>query len=165
MLANGSTAVNARRAEHSAALKVSPKVAKQVSAARGDVAAPLGEGAAPIAPKTLAPDFDPDASVAVFVRLTAGTVAEGVKRIPGKRHSRADMLTAELSVAEARALRLHEAVSFVELGQPLSTPRPQVADTPVSVPSDKLRDVGDYAMHGYGKDVLIGVIDVQGFDF
>jgi len=34
MLANGSTAVNARRAEHAAAVKVSPKVAKRFAPAR-----------------------------------------------------------------------------------------------------------------------------------
>jgi subtilisin family serine protease len=165
MLANGSTAVNARRAEHAAAVKVSPEVAKQVAPARAGVAAPLADGKTAIAPKTLAPDFDPDASVAVFVRLTAGTVAEGIKRIPGRRRARADMLTAELSVAEARALRQHEAVAFVELGQPLSAPRPRRADTHVSGPSKTLRSIGNEADHGYGKDILIGLIDVQGFDF
>src|SRR3954468_13904443 len=165
MLANGSTAVNARRAEHSAAVKVPPEVAERVAPARGDVAAPLAEGETPIPPESLAEDFDPEADVSVFVRLTAGTDAEEIKRIPGRKRSRADMLTAELSVAQARALRRHEAVSFVELGQPLSTPRPRRGDTHDSGPSDTLRAIGDGAMHRYGEDVLIGLIDVQGFDF
>src|SRR3954467_1869675 len=99
MLANGSTAVNARRAEHSAAVKVPPEVAERVAPARGDVAAPpaeggpplppgaaervapargdvaapLAEGETPIPPESLAEDFDPEADVSVFVRLTAGT--------------------------------------------------------------------------------------------
>jgi len=45
------------------------------------------------------------------------------------------MLTAELSVADARKLRLHGAVAFVELGQPLSTPQPRRGDEHAA-PSD-----------------------------
>ena len=165
MLANGSTTVNARRAEHAAAVKVSEQVAARVAPARGDVAAPLAEDEQPIPPETLAEGFDPEADVSVFVRLTAGTAADGVESIPGRTRSRADMLTAELSVAEARALRQHPAVSFVELGQPLSTPRPRHGDTRRSAPSEAPRNIGDGRVHHFGRDVLIGLIDVQGFDF
>jgi subtilisin family serine protease len=101
----------------------------------------------------------------VFVRLTAGTAADGVADIPGPKRTRADMLTAELSVAEARALRRHDAVAFVELGQPLSTPRPPRGTTHASGPSDELRNIGDGRRHHFGSNVLIGLIDVQGFDF
>src|SRR3954467_7352661 len=165
MLANASTAGTPRRAEPSAAVKVAPEVAERVAPARGDVAAPLAAGEAPIPPESLPEDFDPEADVRGLVRLTAGTVAEDIERIPGRKRSRADMLTAELSVAQARALRRHEAVSFVELGQPLSPPRPRRGDTHDSAPSPTVRAIGDEAMHRYGEDVLIGLIDVQGFDF
>src|SRR5260370_1439905 len=40
MVANGSTEVNARRAEHSAAVKISAEVAERVAPARAAVAAP-----------------------------------------------------------------------------------------------------------------------------
>ncbi len=164
MVANGSTTVNARRAEHAAAVKVSDAVAESVAPARDVVAAPLGSDQEPAPPETLAADYDPDADVSVFVRLTAGTAAEGVDGIPASR-SRADMLTAELSVAAARELRRHAAVSFVELGQPLSTPRPRRDRESAAAPSEAMRDVGDGRTHHFGRDVLIGLIDVQGFDF
>src|SRR3954451_19592164 len=176
MLANGSTAVNARRAEHSAAVKVPPEVAERVAPARGDVAAPLAAGEAPIPPESLPEDFDPEADVSVFVRLTAGTVAEDIERIPGRKRSRADMLTAELSVAQARALRRHEAVPFVELGQqlstpraargaepaePLSPPRRRRGDTHASGPSDALLAIGDAPMPRDDVRMVIGLILVQ----
>jgi subtilisin family serine protease len=165
MLANGSTAVNARRAEHAAAVKVSDDVARRIAPIRGEVAAPLREGERPTPPQTLDADFDPNADVSVFVRLTAGTEARGITNIDGEKRGRADMLTVELPVAAARKLRLHESVSFVELGQPLSTPGPRRDETRRAAPAKALRDIGDGRTHRFGKGVLIGLIDVQGFDF
>ena len=52
-------------------------------------------------------------------------------------------------------------VTAVELGQPLSYPDPVVASVGVSQPTKALRR---FASHG-GRNVLIGIIDVEGFDF
>ena len=69
---------------------------------------------------------DPDAEVSVFLALTSAT--RGPEGFSGVTASRADLLTAELAVADARELRHRRDVASVELGQPLTTPAPAVVD-------------------------------------
>src|SRR6185369_3171843 len=78
---------------------------------------------------------------------------------------RADLLTAELAVADARELRHRRDVASVELGQPLTTPAPAVVDGEPAAPSEDLRRFGTADQHDFARGVLIGLIDVGGFDF
>ena len=99
----------------------------------------------------------------MFLALTgAAATADG---FPGVTATRAELLTAELPVAEARELRHRADVASVELGQPLSTPAPAVADGDPPAPDEALRRFGSAEQHRFGHGVLIGLIDVGGFDF
>src|SRR5690349_6211617 len=108
MVADGSTDVNARRAERTAALRVTGEAADSVPLARNEAAAPVVHDEALAPPPPLA--APPDADVSVFVRLTADASGKVPRGIKGVTSNRADLLTAELSVKDAQALRTHRSV-------------------------------------------------------
>ncbi|HEU4689187.1 MAG TPA: S8 family peptidase, partial [Vicinamibacterales bacterium] len=56
-------------------------------------------------------------------------------------------------------------VAFVEIAEALKAPMPALAELRPKAPSADLRRFPGAARHKYGQDVLIGIIDVQGFDF
>src|SRR5262249_7173193 len=145
-----------------AALRVSDAVAERVPLARNETAAPVVRDGVTPPPDLAAP---PDADVSVFVRLTADAAGKVPRGIKGVTSNRADLLTAERSVEEAQALRTHRSVAYVEMGQALSTPRPRRGAERDGGPAKDLREVGDGRKHRYGRRVLIGLIDVEGFDF
>src|SRR4051812_29610395 len=115
MLANGSTEVNALRAEHAAAVKVRPAVARRFAVCRAASDAPVAEPPEE-GPERGRLEREPDAQVSVFVGLTAEAAGKRPAGIRGVTAQRADLLTAELPVAEAMRLRTHPGVSSIELG-------------------------------------------------
>ncbi|HET8758933.1 MAG TPA: S8 family serine peptidase [Solirubrobacteraceae bacterium] len=104
----------------------------------------------------LSEDLDPDARRAARTRI--GAIA---------RSARWKLNTGAI---EVRGTRLEElegvrGISYIEPGQTLRTPEPAVGRT-VPAPDPALRRVAAQARrHGYGRDVLVGIIDVGGFDF
>src|SRR4029079_11013890 len=99
MLANGSTEVNALRAEHAAAVRVSAAVSAAFPVLRAQDAAPATADALAEEVVTETLDADRDADVRVFLALTSAT--RGPEGFTGVTASRADLLTAELAVADA----------------------------------------------------------------
>jgi subtilisin family serine protease len=163
MLANGSTEVNALRAEHAAAVRVSDDVAGGIPFLRAQGAAPVPADAVPEDVETTTLEGDPEAEVSVFVGLTSASI--GPSGFTGVTAARADQLTAELSVADARALRNRREVTSVELGQPLTLPTPETSPDEPAAPDDSVRKVAHEELHDFGSGVLVGLIDVGGFDF
>src|SRR3954452_1519539 len=139
MLANGSTEVNALRAEHAAAVKVSDAVAEQfpVLRAQSDVPATAGALSETVVTETL--QAEPDAEVSVFLALTADAAGRDHDEFPGVTAARADLLTAEVPVAAAGELRHRRDVASIELGQPLTPPAPVVADGEPDAPAEDVR--------------------------
>ncbi|MDA0184457.1 S8 family serine peptidase [Solirubrobacter phytolaccae] len=161
MLANGSTEVNCLRAGHAAAVCVSREVAERYPARRSDDSTPASDP--PVGEIGDAVPA-PQAKVSVFLGLTsdaAGRVPEALSEMTTSQ--RADLLTAEVSVADAMALNRNLRVSSVELGQPLALPTAEPGARGVDAPRSRV--VGDPAQHRNGAGVLIGLIDVGGFDF
>jgi subtilisin family serine protease len=78
---------------------------------------------------------------------------------------RGDLATAELPLADVVELRNRRGVAAVDLGQPLVKPDPTVSRARVRAPSPDERRFGEARRHRNGADVLIGLIDVGGFDF
>jgi subtilisin family serine protease len=165
MVANGSTEVNALRAEHAAAVAVPEGVAERYAAVRTSSHSGLESSELPDEDARGRLSEPPDASVSVFVGLTADAAGQAPAGIDGVTGRQADLLTAEMSVDEARLLRLHPAVSSVELGQPLAIPRPVLGDPSVDGPAPAARSFGQEEQHRFGQGVLVGLIDVGGFDF
>jgi len=56
-------------------------------------------------------------------------------------------------------------VTYVELGEPLATPTPDISREKPQPPSPSLRRFGTEKQRKKATDVLIGIVDVQGFDF
>ncbi len=74
---------------------------------------------------------------------------------------RRTFISATVPVSMLEDLQEHPAVSFVHPSDPLKLDAPPA--THASTPIDKA--IGDAATYGRGRGVLIGVIDVGGFDF
>ena len=72
---------------------------------------------------------------------------------------------AMVSIDDLPRLANDKRVRFVELGEPLKTPQPLVSTATVGAPTTPRVKTTSAARHKGGKDVIIGIIDVQGFDF
>ena len=117
-------------------------------------------------------------------RAAAGRRREPVRRAqrgprPGRRRAARTRVSAiarnarwklNTGAVQVRGTRLEElqnvrGVSYIEPGQTLRGPEPAVGGI-VKKPDAALRRVSAQARrHGYGRDVLVGIIDVGGFDF
>jgi subtilisin family serine protease len=114
----------------------------------------------------------PDVDFSLFVHLSQdldpGTRGEAVKAVNGlTRRARWKQDTAAVEVAGGKvdSLRKLRGVTYVEPGQTLRGPEPAGGATR-SGPDPELRRVAEQARrHRYGRDVLVGIIDVGGFDF
>ncbi len=161
MVSNGDTTVNVLRAEHSSCVCVrSKKVARKVPVRRG-------EGFLPA--KILKPPrkgslkkFSKDIAVSVFVTLKSDVTKEA---IPGSTLRHRNLVSATIPLDEIKELAVKKGVLSIELGEPLTLPEPILGDT-TTAPSSSHRRVSTLAnKHKDGEGVLIGIIDVQGFDF
>jgi len=165
MIADGDTRVNVVRAERCAGLAVSrPRVAKKVPFLRGARATPVSLEQLKKKPK--APPLKritPALLTNVFVYLRDASVATPKLDIPMSRSGR--IVEAQVPLNRVARLAAQDDVTYVELAEALKVPLPRVARLEPDQPSVVLRRVGSVAQHHYGEDVLIGIIDVQGFDF
>ncbi|MEW6363163.1 MAG: S8 family serine peptidase [Acidobacteriota bacterium] len=167
MFANGSSEVNVLRAEHASAL-AAPKspLLRKVAAQRGELAVALTKSEVPatvdVARRTL--DHTPDDVLAnVFVHTLDR--ARRVRPLPGETARRGDLTTATVSLADLRRLAARPDVAYIELGQSLAAPTPIISNEATATAPAERRRWAPVAKHRGGEGVLIGVIDVQGFDF
>jgi subtilisin family serine protease len=77
---------------------------------------------------------------------------------------KANTAIVETSAVRAAKLGKIDGVAYVETGLSLSAPNPTSSPADIA-PSDELRRVEGEKQHKYGADVLVGIIDVGGFDF
>jgi subtilisin family serine protease len=182
MVANASPEVNALRAEHSCAVQVPwDDEAALAPRRRGQSAAPLDPRQDPreVEEWGEVPEVAP-ARVSVFVQLAddlegvelpevlqdrePSPEGEPAPELPARKLARkGTLVTVELPASDALALGADDAVLNVELGQPLAPPTPEVSPDEVSAPSPELRAV-PLPVEEPGP-VLIGIVDVGGFDF
>jgi subtilisin family serine protease len=164
MIANGSTEVNTLRAEQSAAVAVPPQQARKLPRQRGQEATPPERPQRARRAKLRRPS---DARVSAFVQLVSDRLrAEGLDQpIPGQTARKDDLVTVELPIAEVLKLSEQPWVRRIELGEPLETPTPVVTNARPRAPSKALRTVDGEELHGFGEGVLVGIVDVGGFDF
>jgi subtilisin family serine protease len=158
MIANGSDTVNALRAEHCGPLRVKAKeLLRQVPVQRDDTAVPAPRRAILARRGTLArPASGVEAQV--FVQTTR----RDSPKIRGERSRKGNLITARLPLSALRDLAAQPEVTFIELGEPLAAPKPRVNPAKVRAPS---RDRFGFPQRRGSSDVMIGLIDVQGFDF
>jgi subtilisin family serine protease len=85
------------------------------------------------------------------------------KTFPGESMRRGNLVAATVPLSKLSEIAARNGVDHIELGEPLSAPKPEVTRKNPTAPSPK--KYGDRRRHHMGKGVLIGIIDVQGFDF
>jgi subtilisin family serine protease len=190
MLINGSTEVNRCRAEQSGSVATPagdahPRAAHsrrtRRKARRADAAAPpaaaevrLLKRAEVAALKRRLPKGParPDVDFSLFVQLSQDLepkerrkAMEAVNELTRRARWKHDTAAVEVPGAKVDPLREVPGVSYVELGQTLRGPEP-AGGAAGAGPGRELRRVAAQARrHRYGRNVLIGLIDVGGFDF
>jgi subtilisin family serine protease len=163
MVANGDTEVNVRRADRCAAVALTEKRAQESSEQRR--AQPGADREEPPTARLRRKLSEPaDAVVSVFVQLEDDRDVQGLDRTP-LTAVRGTVGTAELPLRKALELARSASVAYAELGQPLVVPKPALAAGSIGSPTAAVRRVDGRARHRYGEGVLIGLIDVGGYDF
>ncbi|TWU58979.1 Serine protease AprX [Rubripirellula tenax] len=163
MIANGSSKVNEVRADFEPALQMTAKFDfksfveapnQQISTcaiSARDATNPLERGKQA--------QLEDDVRVSVFIEQESSNGSPmPTNSVTGER-GRLAML--EVPVSELPELAERECVVRIELGEALKHPHPQISTGTVSAPKLSSRKFG----RNGGKNVLIGVIDVGGFDF
>lgn len=165
MIANASSTVSAVRAEQCGPLAVSsPTLLKQIPLQRGDDAAPVKK-------KDLAPGIERgelrELPSNVFANIFIETLDASMQKrlFPGERARKANLVTARVPLSKLKDIAEKENVTHIELGEPLATPTPVISADKVGAPSPSQRRFGSMEQHRGGEGVLIGIVDVQGFDF
>ena len=165
MIRNGDAAVNTLRAELAACLRVrDPALASRVPCLLGDDAVPVIRETAPLPGKLRKKKLrrvPGGVEVSVFVTLTDDATgwSGGFSAASGRLRTTTRPLNSLSDLLD------QPYVQFVEPGQPLQAPTPAIAAGAPPAPSPDLRRFGSSEVHGDGDGVLIGIIDVQGFDF
>jgi subtilisin family serine protease len=165
MIADGDTRVNVIRAERCAGLAVAQtRVVRDVPIMRGERAVPVALETLRRKPRTPPLKRVTSALVAnVFVYLRDG--AAPTPKIGGPFSRRGRIIEATVPLSRLGRLASHKDVTYVEMAEALKMPAPIVAERKPRPPAMAVRRVGSAAQHRYGEGVLIGIIDVQGFDF
>lgn len=166
MIADGDTTVNVVRAERCAALSVvRPTVLKKFPPLRGPAAAPVRVNEMKRKPRTPPlKKITPEVLTNVFVYLRDAVVEDPpCGNRPNARSGR--IMQVQTKLNEIPALAKEDQVAYVEIAEALKPPTPAIAELRSTAPSPSLRRFGKPARHKYGEGVLIGIIDVQGFDF
>lgn len=168
MVANCTTKVNAVRAELTAALTVTGAAGKQ-AVVRSDDARKIASSKQQLVPKLKSiPD---DVLVNVFVQMkshgqTTAPVLPEVQKLATVRMHRGNQATATIKLRDLPKLAEVPGVTSVEMGDTLAAPVPIPSDAAKGAPAARVpMGKGLEALHRKGEGVLIGIIDVQGFDF
>jgi subtilisin family serine protease len=179
LIANGSTDVNTLRSERASALSVAePSVLESVPCLRGPMARPvarrrLGKGAK----RGKLEQVPPDVRANVFVRLLDPTRPVPPAIAPYARGRQQEVVIATMSLAQLVELEAereeNEGIAGVELAErvtfsPPSNLRPVAASkssAPRYVPDPERVAIARRGRAAKRSEVLIGIVDVQGFDF
>ncbi|HET9872811.1 MAG TPA: S8 family serine peptidase [Propionibacteriaceae bacterium] len=108
----------------------------------------------------------------VFVQLDGDldptTRAEAIKAVADcatRVRWKVDTASVEISADRMPQLLRIRGISYVEPGQPLRGPEPVVGRSGTSPRADLRRVTAESRRHRHAQDVLVGIIDVGGFDF
>ena len=159
MIANCNSRVNAIRAEMCGSISVKgKKYDEEIPILRGDGAVPKKLRDIPKTEKRGSLKAVPDDIVAnIYIETNDASefrFAKGYK---------SNLMTARVPLRKLKEIGADQRVTRVELGEPLAAPMPEVSTREVRAP--RPRRYGAYGQHRNGEGVLIGIIDVGGFDF
>jgi subtilisin family serine protease len=96
---------------------------------------------------------------------TRARAIKAVANLASRVRWKLDTATVEIPGEEVRKLLEVEGISYMEPGQSLRGPEPIVGGTATKPPGDGRRVKAERRHHRDGAGVLVGIIDVGGFDF
>ncbi len=167
MVTNGSEVVNILRAEQAAAVGVQNEaLLAQVPRMRDLGSRPLPRKALPPSAQRGKLDEIPGSvEVNVFVELVhpSASLPPILEKVKTARNQ--NLVAACVPLDRLEELLEHTSVSAVELGERVTFAQPVAERGAPGVPAKALRRFGSLRAHGAGEGVIIGIIDVQGFDF
>lgn len=157
MICNGDEEVNTLRAELSGTVQVSKKLAGQFKKCRDHFTTDaIKKEDSKGVPKLSR--LSDDVKVSVFVELDSESKLP--PHFPRPTSKLGQLLTVELSQREIQEMAEVEGISYLAVGDALSAPTPTPLPVHVEAPAPRRVNVADT-----GAGVLIGLIDVGGFDF
>ena len=163
MFANGSTEVNALRSEKCSSLKVAERVAEEWPTLSMLAMVSLAvDPHAKIAEITTLREIPSDVEVNVFIETQ--DIGEDAEPLPDQTARKSTLVTATVPLSKLPELARRGDVTHIELGEPLATPTPVISAEKVGEPCPT-PPIREGHKQSRGKGVLIGIIDVQGFDF
>ena len=120
-------------------------------------------------PRSVGP---PDVVFSLFVQLEQGLEPEvreevraAIDSLAERAQWRSDVAAVEIPAARVRELHALPGVAYVEPGQTLRAPEPIATGASPPPDGDARRVATQAARHRDGQDVLVGIVDVGGFDF
>ena len=165
MFAKATDSVNVVRSDFASSLRVRPGKAKalisDVKEPRIGGRVPAGELRTPKLKET-----SDDVEVNVFLTRyggVPGTAPTGKHLGITAQTDDGGIATATLPMSRLGQVAEYESVAHIELGEPLRGPDPTLSTGSVRAPTASERDVP--GRDSDGRAVLIGIIDVQGYDF
>lgn len=94
----------------------------------------------------------------------SGRRRAAAENVPSATIARRNMLCTTIPVSMLDELDQNPAIAFVHPSDPLKLDRPQITNV-LSKKKLKSKSIGSAKKYGRGEDVLIGIVDVGGFDF
>lgn len=165
MIANCSSKVNAVRAEQCASIQMEKqKYAEEIPLCRGDHAVPVKRSKVPRAVKRGSLQAIPD-DVIANVFIETHDAGDRESSFDGERARKSNLVSAQMSLRKLKEISANPNVAHIELGEPLAAPVPEVSPGKFAAPDPALRKFGSTRRHNGGAGVLVGIIDVEGFDF
>jgi subtilisin family serine protease len=159
MINNGDEEVNTLRAESSGSVGVTSALAKRYPQVRGLQAVPGEPASVPVPPDMESP---PDnVRVSVFVELDEDQ--DVPTKLPKPTAKRGKLMTLELKQSQIQPVSNFEGIAYVTTGDALTHPRPVRSPEHVNRPSPRSL-YSERAAKG-GEGIILGIIDVEGFDF
>jgi subtilisin family serine protease len=160
MILNGDEEVNTRRAELSGSVITSQKLVDQFPQQRTLAEKPgLPTKAALPEPPPFEGVSD-EVIISVFVELEREAIPAGM---PQPTAQRGRLVTAELSQRQVDATADEEGIAYIFAGAPLIAPNP--IEVPQHIAQPVSRQVRSQRAESGGKGILIGLVDIGGFDF
>jgi subtilisin family serine protease len=165
MIADGDATVNILRCERAAALAVESEVSvKKVKEYRRPDSVPVSRAdrvKKPRAPRLKRVTGAVRANVFVYLRDPKVETPD----IDRPKCRKDQIVQVQAPLDEIPAIASKPGVTYVEIAETLKMPVVTTADKTPAAPTASERRFGSAAKHKFGEDILIGIIDVQGFDF
>ena len=161
MIRNGDVVVNALRSEHSPSVSVAQSITRKmgIRGLRGDHCGPVPKPRKTKGKKP-GPGKPSDSKVSVFIDSQTRV------KLGKRRGACGRQVIAEVTLAQLDKLAGDPLVSHVELGESVRVPNPIEGATHSKGPKVSDRKIDVVAeQHRYGEEILVGIIDVGGFDF